>query len=179
MPSSDDDYTADINLPRNFKPTAEKPVNTEPILAHEQGQWCAFPDLKETSQYTGPYKARNFEIFNDLLHKNGMGEMGEKFLMSSGKLQTLCYKYEIERNLRTPDYSGFQLLALNDYSGQGTALEGVLNVFWKEKGYVAAPEWREFCSEVVPLARFPKFVFTNRETLEVPLEVMNLSLIHI
>lgn len=175
MPSSDDDYAADINLPRNFKPTAEKPVNTEPILAHEQGQWCAFPDLKETSQYTGPYKARNFEIFNDLLHKNGMGEMGEKFLMSSGKLQTLCYKYEIERNLRTPDYSGFQLLALNDYSGQGTALEGVLNVFWKEKGYVDAPEWREFCSEVVPLARFPKFVFTNRETFEVPLEVMNAS----
>jgi beta-glucuronidase len=174
-PSSDDDFSADLDLPRNFKPTAGKPVNTEPILAHEQGQWCAFPDLKETSQYTGPYKARNFEIFNDLLNKNGMGEMGEKFLMSSGKLQTLCYKYEIERNLRTPDYSGFQLLALNDYSGQGTALEGVLNVFWKEKGYVDAPEWREFCSEVVPLARFPKFVFTNCETLEVPIEVMNAS----
>lgn len=175
MPSSDDDFTADLDLPRNFKPTPEKPVNTEPILAHEQGQWCAFPDLKEMSQYTGPYKARNFEIFKDLLHKNGMGEMGEKFLMSSGRLQTLCYKYEIERNLRTPGYSGFQLLALNDYSGQGTALEGVLNVFWKEKGYVDAPEWRQFCSEVVPLARFPKFVFTDRETLEVPVEVMNAS----
>jgi len=174
-PSSDDDFSADMDLPRNFKPTAGKPVNTEPILAHEQGQWCAFPDLKETSLYTGPYKARNFEIFNDLLHKNGMGDMGEKFLMSSGRLQTLCYKYEIERNLRTSGYSGFQLLALNDYSGQGTALEGVLNVFWKEKGYVGADEWREFCSEVVPLARFPKFVFTNRETLEVPVEVMNAS----
>ena len=174
-PSSDDDYAADLDLPRNFKPTPEKPVNTEPVLAHEQGQWCAFPDLKETSQYTGPYKARNFEIFNDLLHKNGMGDMGEKFLMSSGKLQKLCYKYEIERNMRTPGYSGFQLLALNDYSGQGTALEGVLNVFWKEKGYVDAPEWREFCSEVVPLARFPKFVFTNNETLSVPVEVMNAS----
>lgn len=175
MPSSDDDYSADLKLPRNFKPTPEHPENTSPILAHEQGQWCAFPDLKEISLYTGAYKARNFEIFRDLLHKNGMGEMGEKFLMASGKLQTLCYKYEIERNLRTPDYSGFQLLALNDYSGQGTALEGVLNVFWKEKGYVGAPEWREFCSEVVPLARFPKFVFTNRETLNVPVEVMNAS----
>lgn len=175
MPSSDDDYSADMNLPRNFKPTPDNPINTTPILSHEQGQWCAFPDLKETSQYTGAYKARNFEIFRDLLCNNGMSGMSEKFLMSSGKLQTLCYKYEIERNLRTPGYSGFQLLALNDYSGQGTALEGVLNVFWKEKGYVSAPEWKEFCSEVVPLARFPKFVFTTGESLSIPIEVINAS----
>lgn len=174
-PGSDDDYYEAIELPRNFKPTDENPVNSQPVLSHEQGQWCAFPDLKETSQYTGPYKAGNFEIFADLLKNNGMEEMAEKFLMSSGKLQTLCYKYEIERNLRTPDYSGFQLLALNDYSGQGTALEGVLNVFWKEKGYVGAPEWREFCSEIVPLARFPKFVYSSADSLNVPIELINAS----
>lgn len=173
QPQSEDNYTADIKTPRNFKPTPEHPENTSPILAHEQGQWCAFPDLEETSLYTGPYKARNFEIFRDLLEKNGMKGMDRKFLNSSGKLQTLCYKYEIERNLRTPGYTGFQLLALNDYSGQGTALEGVLNVFWKEKGYVDGKEWREFCSEIVPLARFPKFVFTNKETVSVPVEVIN------
>ncbi|MDE7409689.1 MAG: beta-glucuronidase [Muribaculaceae bacterium] len=173
MPSSDDDYMNDIRSPRNFKPTDSQPENNSPILAHEQGQWCAFPDLSETSQYTGPYKARNFEIFRDLLEKNGMKGMDRKFLMSSGKLQTLCYKYEIERNLRTPDYTGFQLLALNDYSGQGTALEGVLNVFWKEKGYVNGEEWREFCSPVVPLARFPKFVFTDTESVSVPVEIIN------
>ncbi|MDE6561967.1 MAG: beta-glucuronidase [Muribaculaceae bacterium] len=173
MPSSDDDYLADIHTPRNFKPTDSLPENNSPILAHEQGQWCAFPDLDETSQYTGPYKARNFEIFRDLLEKNGMKGMDKKFLTSSGKLQTLCYKYEIERNLRTPDYTGFQLLALNDYSGQGTALEGVLNVFWKEKGYVDGEQWREFCSPVVPLAKFPKFVFTDTETISIPVEIIN------
>ena len=175
MPGSNADVRADIRLPRNFKHKEKKPENTSPILAHEQGQWCAYPDLEETAQYTGPYKARNFEIFRDLLEKNGMKGMDRKFLMSSGKLQTLCYKYEIERNLRTPEYSGFQLLALNDYSGQGTALEGVLNVFWKEKGYVDGEKWREFCSPVVPLARFPKFVFSNRESVRIPIEVMNAS----
>lgn len=175
MPGSDDDYLSDIRTPRNFKPTVEQPENVSPIIAHEQGQWCAFPDLDETSQYTGPYKARNFEIFRDLLEKNGMKGMDKKFLMSSGKLQTLCYKYEMERNLRTPDYTGFQLLALNDYSGQGTALEGVLNVFWKEKGYVDSEQWRQFCSPVVPLAKFPKFVFTDKESLRIPVEVMNAS----
>ncbi len=175
MPGSEDDFLADIKQPRNFKPTDSLPENNSPILAHEQGQWCAFPDLNETSQYIGPYKARNFEIFRDLLEKNCMKGMDKKFLMSSGKLQTLCYKYEIERNLRTPDYTGFQLLALNDYSGQGTALEGVLNVFWKEKGYVNSEQWREFCSPVVPLAKFPKFVFTDKESLSIPIEVINAS----
>lgn len=166
-PHSDDDYYEQILHPRNYK--SETPNNT-PIIAHEQGQWCAFPDLNETTQYTGAYKARNFEIFADLLEKNGMASQAEKFLNASGKLQTLAYKYEIERNLRTQDYAGFQLLGLNDYSGQGTALEGVLNVFWKEKPYTHAEEWREFCAPLVPLARFQRFVFESDDTLRVPID---------
>ena len=169
-PSSDDDYYQQLLFPRNYKDSVP---NHTPIITHEQGQWCAFPDLKETSQYTGAYKARNFEIFSDLLRSGGMASQAEKFLEASGKLQTLCYKYEIERNLRTKDYAGFQLLGLNDYSGQGTALVGPLNVFWREKGYTDSREWREFCNPLVILARFPKFVFTNDETLTVPLEAMN------
>jgi len=169
-PSSDDDYYSLIEYPRNYKDSLP---NHSPIIAHEQGQWCAFPDFKEISQYTGVYQARNFEIFRDLLRDNGMESMAEKFLMASGHLQTLCYKYEIERNLRTKDYAGFQLLGLNDYSGQGTALVGPLNVHWREKGYCTAEDWREFCSVLVPLARFPKFVFTNRDTLRVPINAYN------
>jgi hypothetical protein len=79
------------------------------------------------------YKARNFEIFRDLLADNGMASQAEHFLDASSRLQVLAYKYEIERNLRTRDYAGFQLLGLNDYSGQGTALVGPLNVHWREK----------------------------------------------
>lgn len=169
-PSSDDDYYSQILRPRNYKDSVD---NNSPIIAHEQGQWCAFPDFKEISQYTGVYKARNFEIFRDLLSDNGMASQAEKFLMASGKLQTLCYKYEIERNLRTSDYAGFQLLGLNDYSGQGTALVGALNVHWREKGYTNANEWHRFCSSIVPLARFPKFVYTTADSLVVPVEVYN------
>ena len=169
-PHSDDDYYDQILRPRNYKDTVD---NNSPIIAHEQGQWCAFPDFKEIPQYTGVYKAKNFEIFRDLLRDNGMEQQAEKFLMASGKLQTLCYKYEIERNLRTKDYAGFQLLALNDYSGQGTALEGVLNVHWQEKGYTNDKEWREFCNRIVPLAKFPKFVYAAGDTLKVPVEMYN------
>ena len=169
-PSSDDDYYDQILRPRNYKDTVD---NNSPIIAHEQGQWCAFPDFKEIPQYVGAYKARNFELFRDLLAKNGMASQAEKFLMASGKLQTLCYKYEIERNMRTSDYTGFQLLALNDYSGQGTALEGVLNVHWREKSYTNPANWRQFCSPIVPLARFPKFIYTNADSLVIPVEVYN------
>ena len=169
-PSSDDDYFGGIEYPRNYKGTAP---NNSPIIAHEQGQWCAFPDFKEIPQYTGAYKARNFEIFRDLLRDNGMEQMAEKFLMASGQLQTLCYKYEIERNLRTKDYAGFQLLGLNDYSGQGTALVGPLNVHWREKGYTTGNDWREFCYPLVLLARFPKFIYSNQEELCVPIEAYN------
>ena len=169
-PSSADDYYSGIEYPRNYKDSLP---NNSPIIAHEQGQWCAFPDFKEMSDYTGVYKPRNFEIFRDLLRDNGMASMAETFLMASGRLQTLCYKYEIERNLRTKDYAGFQLLGLNDYSGQGTALVGPLNVHWKEKGYTTAGEWRQFCNFVVPLARFPKFVYCTGDTLRVPVEAYN------
>ena len=169
-PHSDDDYYNQIEYPRNY--TSSTP-NSSPIIAHEQGQWCAFPDFKEITQYTGVYKPGNFEIFRDLLSQNGMAGQAGKFLMASGKLQALCYKYEIERNLRTKDYAGFQLLGLNDYSGQGTALVGPLNVFWKEKGYVRSRQWREFCNSLVALARFPKFVYTNDERLRVPVEAMS------
>jgi hypothetical protein len=144
-------------------------------VAHEQGQWCVFPDFKEISQYRGAYKARNLEIFRDLLADNGMASMADKFLMASGNLQTLCYKYETERNLRTKDYAGFQYLGINDYSGQGTALVGPLNVHWGEKGYCTAKDWTQFCAPVVLLARFPKFIYTNDEILQVPIEVYNAS----
>lgn len=147
--------------------------NNEPFLTHEMGQWCAFPDLKDTVKYTGVYKARNFEIFADLLRDNGMASRAEKFLHASGKLQTLAYKFDIERNLRTEDYAGFQMLSLNDYSGQGTALVGVLNVHWNEKGYCDAGDWKEFCSPVVPLARFSQFVFGSETSSHVPVELYN------
>ena len=50
---------------------------------------------------------------------------------------------------------------------------GVLNVFWREKGYCTAQDWTQFCSAIVPLAKFPKFVYTNNETLTVPVELYN------
>ena len=144
---------------------------TVPYVVHEMGQYCAYPDFKEIKKYTGVYKARNFELFQEELAKHHMGDQAEDFLMVSGKLQVLCYKSEIEAALRTPHLAGIQLLSLNDYPGQGTALVGVLDAFWDEKGYVSAPEFREFYGPTVPLARIPEFVFKNDETFHAEIEV--------
>ena len=144
---------------------------SQPFVSHETGQWCAFPNFNEIRKYTGVNKARNFEIFQDLLRDNDMEGRGHDFMMASGKLQALCYKHEIEKTMRTPDYAGFQLLALNDYTGQGTALVGILDAFFDEKGYIDAPAFRRFCSPTVPLARIPKFTYTNAETFRADVEV--------
>lgn len=144
---------------------------SQPFVSHETGQWCVFPNFDEIEKYTGVNKAKNFEIFRDILEDNHMGKMAHKFMMASGKLQALCYKHELERTFRTPDYAGFQLLALNDYSGQGTALVGVTDVFFDDKGYCTAEEFREFCSPTVLLARIPKFTYWDDEDFTAELEV--------
>lgn len=142
-----------------------------PVISHEIGQWCAYPNFDEIPKYTGYLKPKNFEIFRDRLEANGLGDLARPFLLASGKLQTLCYKEDIESALRTPGMGGFQLLDLHDFPGQGTALVGVLDAFWESKGYVTPGEYRRFCNAVVPLARLGKRVFTADETLEADLEV--------
>jgi hypothetical protein len=142
-----------------------------PVISHEIGQWCVYPDLQERSQYTGYLKAKNFDIFEDRLAASGLVALAPAFLHASGRLQTLLYKEEIESALRTPGMGGFQLLDLHDFPGQGTALVGVLNPFWREKGYVGAAEFSRFCGATVVLARLPKRVFGNQETLQAQLDV--------
>lgn len=146
---------------------------THPTVSHEIGQWCVYPDFKETAKYTGVLKAKNFEIFKDKLGENGMAHLADSFLLASGKLQALCYKADIEAALRTPNFGGFQLLGLYDFPGQGTALVGVLNPFWEDKGYITGKEYSHFCNAVVPLARLPKMIYLNNEELNVPVEIAN------
>ena len=158
--------------PRTDYDWAEKePGDGIPVVSHEIGQWCVYPNFKEIKKYTGPLKAKNFEIFQESLIAHGMGHLADSFLLASGKLQTLCYKADIEAALRTPGFAGFQLLDLHDFPGQGTALVGVLDPFWEDKGYVSPEEYSRFCNSTVPLARLEKRVFTEGETMTATIEV--------
>jgi hypothetical protein len=143
----------------------------KPVVSHEIGQWCVYPNLDEIPKYTGHIHAKNFEIFRDSLAAHGMADQAHDFLIASGKLQVLCYKEEIESALRTPGFGGFHLLDLHDFPGQGTALVGVLDPFWEEKGYVTAREYSRFCNVTVPLARLEKRCWLNSETLRAHIDV--------
>ncbi|WP_139959563.1 sugar-binding domain-containing protein [Flavicella sediminum] len=144
-----------------------------PYVSHEMGQWCAYPNFKEMSKYRGVLKPKNFEIFKESLKENNLLELADSLLLASGKLQTLCYKSDIEAALRTKGMAGFQLLDLHDFPGQGTALVGVLDAFWDEKGYVSPKEFSQFNNETVPLARLKKRVFRNTENFVAKIEVAN------
>jgi hypothetical protein len=142
-----------------------------PVVSHEIGQWCVYPDFREIAKYTGVLKPSNFEIFRESLKENNMGGQAEDFLMASGKLQSLCYKADIEAALRTPGFAGFHLLQLHDFPGQGTALVGILNPFFESKGYISPEEFRMFCNQTVPLARIRKLVYSNNESFKADIEV--------
>lgn len=142
-----------------------------PYVSHEIGQWCAYPNFKEIDKYTGVLKAKNFEIFQETLKENGMAHLADSFLLASGRHQALTYKADIEAALRTDGFAGFQLLGLNDFPGQGTALVGVLDAFWEEKGYISPEEFKCFSGQTVPLVRLPKMVYMNDEVLTASVEI--------
>ena len=144
-----------------------------PVLAHEVGQWCAYPDFDEMKKFTGYLQPGNYDIFKYIAAQNGVLDEDKNFAWASGRFQLACYKEEIEANLRTPGLAGFQLLDLHDYLGQGTALIGVLDAFWESKGYVGPEEFRKFCGPVVPLAWLNKRIFTTDEKLEANYGVAN------
>jgi hypothetical protein len=132
-----------------------------PLVSHEIGQWCVYPDLEEIAKYAGVLEARNFGMIKADLESKGLGHLARELMMASGALQTQLYKEEMEAALRTPDMAGVQLLGLQDFSGQGTALVGVVDAFWDEKPYVTPAQFREFCAPVVPLLRAEGFVLVE------------------
>ena len=146
-----------------------------PIISHETGQFQVYPNYEEIKKYTGVLKPRNFEIFKKRLEEAGMINLAYDIMMASGKWSALLYRADIEMNLRTPEWGGFQLLDLQDYPGQGSAYVGILDAFMESKGLIAPEEWRHFCSEVVPLFCTEKFCWTNDEALTGEVEIANYS----
>src|SRR5215469_10927318 len=144
-----------------------------PVIGHEVGQWCAYPDYDVIKKFTGFMQPGNFEIFRDSANRHGVLEQDNNFAWASGRFQMECYKEEVEANLRTPGLDGFQLLDLHDYTGQGTALVGLLDPLWETKGYTAPAEFTKFCNDVVPLAWLHKRVFTTDEKLTTDIGVAN------
>lgn len=160
-PSTDHDYADAI---------ADVPV---PVVSHEIGQFQVYPDFSELPKYDGALEPDNLAVTRDHLEAHGMLDMAEELADASGQLALRCYREEVEAAIRTPGMGGFELLALQDFPGQGTALVGLLDSFMDSKGLVEPEEWRRFCSSVVTLVRMNSRTWNAGEALVATVEVAN------
>ena len=151
--------------------SADALIPDVPVISHEVGQYVFYPDFSEISHYTGPLKPRNIEAMREKLERAGLYGEHEAFFRQTGHLAVDCYKREIETLLRSREVSGFQLLDLQDYTGQGTALVGVLNAMMENKGLISAEEWREFCAGTVVLGEFASFTGMMGEDIRFDVQI--------
>ncbi len=144
-------------------------IPDKPVITHEIGQYCTYPNFEEIPKYTGVLQARNYEIFRERLEKAGMADLAKDFFTCSGQLAVQCYKEELESAFRSKYISGFQILDIQDFTGQGTATVGILDAFMDSKMLISKKEWRGFCSDSVILGQFPDYVLTDRLHMNVSL----------
>ena len=144
-----------------------------PVISHETGQFQSYPDYTQIDKYTGPLAPYNLMEFRRRLDIAGMAAQAGDFHRASLRWAFELYKADIEMCLRTPGLGGFQLLDIQDYPGQGSAYVGILDAFMNPKGDIDPAEWRQFCSELVPLAEFGKYCWSEDEVFHAHVKVAN------
>lgn len=146
-----------------------------PVISHETGQRCVYPDYSIIDKFDGPVEARNLEMFREQLERNGMGDQAEDFFQASGAQTVFEYKDVIEGQLRTATSAGFQLLSINDLPEQGYSPVGILDPFWDSKGLISATDFRRFCAPTVALLRFKRRTWQTGDTFTGKAEIYNYS----
>lgn len=150
-------------------------ISSKPLISHEVGQYQVCPDISDEDKYLGVTVNDVLKDYGAKLLDKNRYEKWEDYFINSGKLVALLYKNEIEALLRTDNISGFQLLGLNDFQGQGMALVGVLNSFYEDKGIISAREWREFCNDTVILLKFDSYVYEKNDIIDITIILYNYS----
>jgi len=143
----------------------------KPVITHEVGQWAVYPDIKEAPKFSGVCKAFNLDIIREFMKLKGTLALADDFVKASAQLSLLLYKEEIESAMRTPGLAGFQLLGLHDHPPQGTSTIGIVTALRESKGIVTPAQFRQFCSEIVPLARLARRTFTSSEILSADIDI--------
>ncbi|MDO4275823.1 MAG: glycoside hydrolase family 2 TIM barrel-domain containing protein [Eubacteriales bacterium] len=150
-------------------------LSSVPLIAHEIGQYQIYPDYTEIRKYTGVLEPSALKIYRKRLEDKAQSGLAPDYARASGKLTVQCYKEEIEAQLRTEGMSGFQLLGLQDFPGQGTALVGILDSFLDSKGLISPGQWRQFCAPCVVLACFDSYVWQSRDRMSLEVLCPNFS----
>lgn len=132
-----------------------------PIIAHEIGQWPVYMDWDaDLPRYDGCVTAPlRLQQMRAAAEKAGLLGQARDLRAASGASNRLLYRDEIESFLRTPSCRGFQLLGMQDFTGQGEAMVGWLDPFYQSKGTTTPEEFRRYCAPTVALLKLPGYVF--------------------
>lgn len=122
-----------------------------PVVSHETGQFEMYPDPNEIKQYTGVLSPQNLSILIQRVESKSGAKEYKKYFDASAALSLLCYKADLEMMRRTDKLAGFEMLDLQDYPGQGTAVVGILNSLMQSKGIISETEFRQWNNDVMPL----------------------------
>ena len=147
----------------------------KPVFAFEAGQYEILPDFEELSEFHGAAVPANLSSVKEQVVERGFFHEWEKRVSASGELALIAYREEIEAVMRTPELSGISLLGLQDFTGQGTALIGMLNSHLQSKPYPFArsERFRSFFCAALPLAEMKKRTYSTEEDLEVHVLLAN------
>lgn len=165
--------TRGVGPPRtdwDFAPAAK--ATELPLIAHETGQRPVFPEYAALlPKFRGPLQPLNYLRLRERLDAAGLRGWDRVFERASARFQAVQYKAEHEAMRRTADYAGYQLLMLNDFTGQSEALVGILDPFWESKGVIDADAVRAWNAPTMPLARFARYTWSAGETFHAELQV--------
>ena len=136
-----------------------------PTIAHEIGQYASYPDLTEMDRLKGVLSPTNLLAIKHDLQRNGLANLANDFLMDSQKTAYDMYKNEVESMVRSDSLAGYQLLGLQDYPGQNTAMVGFLDSSWEQKGIIEREKIYQIYGPVIPMIELEKRVFEQGESI--------------
>ena len=83
-----------------------------PMITHEIGQWCVYPNYDEIKKYTGVLKPYNYQIFRESLRDHHMLDLAEEFTRASGKFHLIQKKRRIRILLSYTGYGWIPFVAI-------------------------------------------------------------------
>lgn len=146
-----------------------------PVISHEIGQYASYPDLSEIDSFApaSPMEPVNLKAIAGELERKGVRDRAGLWTERSVLFARDLYKAELEAALRTEGFSGYQILGLQDYPGQCTAMVGVLDSHWREKPGIDGAWFRAFNAPVAPYVELDRRVFETGERLDWAVRVRN------
>ncbi|MBQ8300584.1 MAG: hypothetical protein IJX57_01275, partial [Clostridia bacterium] len=166
------------NSAQDFNAAMEYLNSDIPVMGHETGQYQVYPNFeKEIPKYeSGVFAPRNLSRFQDTMESKGLIDKNEEFSRVTARTSAIQYRADIEAALKTSNFGGYQLLSIQDFPGQNTALVGILDSFMDDKdGGFTSEEYKSFNSPVTTLAKIPKYMYNTTDTFTAEAVITNYS----